>query len=103
MVLDLFKNLSDEGKLIVIESGIPLREQLKDVDWSQMVILANGKKVTPDYEPSEEDYLVIRRLHGSTAVVAWIAIVVAIVGGIAAGITAYNAKRQQKKMKEMQE
>lgn len=105
MVLDLYKNLSDNGELIVIESGISLREQLKGVDWSQLVILANGKKVSPDYEPTPEDYLVIRRIPGSSAaaVFAVIAIVVAVVSGVAAGINAYRVKKQQKKLKEMQE
>ena len=103
MVLDLFKNLSDNGELIVIESGKALRDQLLGVDWSEMVILANGRKVSPDYEPHEDDYLVIRRLHGSTAVVAWIAIAVAVIGGIAAGVSVYKAKQQQRKLKELQE
>ena len=105
MVLDLYKNLSDNGELIVIESGIPLREQLKGVDWSELVILANGKKVGPDYEPTTEDFLVIRRIPGSSAatVFAVIAIVVAAVSGIAAGINAYKVRKQQKKLKEMQE
>ena len=105
MVLDLYKNLSDNGELIVIESGISLREQLKGVDWSQLVILANGKKVSPDYEPTPEDYLVIRRIPGSSAatVFAVIAIVVAVASGVAAGINAYKVRKQQRKLKEMQD
>lgn len=105
MVLDLFKNLSDNGQLVTIESGTPLREQLKGLDWSQLVILANGKKVSPDYEPTPEDYLVIRRIPGSSAatVFAVIAIVVAVASGVAAGINAYKIRKQQKRLKEMQE
>ena len=106
MVLDLFKNLSDNGQLITIESGIPLREQLKDVDWSQLVILANGKKVDPDYAPTMEDFLVIRRVPegiSASTVFAIIAVVVAAVSGIAAGINAYKVRKQQAKLKELQE
>ena len=105
MVLDLYKNLSDNGELIVIESGIPLREQLKGVDWSQLVILANGKKVSPDYEPTPEDYLVIRRIPGEYAstIIAVVAIVVAVASGVAAGINAYKVRKQQRKLKEMQD
>lgn len=105
MVLDLYKNLSDNGELIVIESGISLREQLKGVDWSQLVILANGKKVSPDYEPTPEDYLVIRRIPGEYAstIIAVVAIVVAVASGVAAGINAYKVRKQQKRLKEMQE
>lgn len=106
MVLDLFKNLSDNGQLITIESGIPLREQLKDVDWSQLVILANGKKVGPDYAPTMEDFLVIRRVPegiSASTVFAIIAVVVAAVSGIAAGINAYKVRKQQAKLKELQE
>ena len=105
MVLDLFKNLSDNGQLITIESGKALREQLKGLDWSHLVILANGRKVSPDYEPEADDYLVIRRIPGSSAatVFAVIAIVVAAVSGIAAGINAYKVRKQQKRLKEMQE
>ena len=105
MVLDLFKNISDNGEIIVIESGTPLREQLKGLDWSQLVILANGRKVSPDYEPKADDYLVIRRIPGSSVatVFAVIAIVVAAVAGVAAGINAYKMRKQQAKLKEMQE
>lgn len=105
MVLDLYKNLSDNGEIIVIESGIPLREQLKDVDWKELIILANGRKVSPDYEPKVDDYLVIRRIPGSSAatVFAVIAVVVAAIAGVAAGVNAYKVKKQQAKMKEMQE
>ena len=105
MFLDLYKNLSDDGKLIMIESGIPLNEQIKEDDWSQFVILANGRKVAPDYAPSQEDYIVIRRIPGAsaTAVFAWVAIVVAVASGVAAGVSIYRAKQQQKKLREMQE
>ncbi len=97
--------MSDDGQLITIESGISLREQLKGLDWSQLVILANGKKVSPDYEPQMDDYLVIRRIPGASASAAFaiIAIVVAAVAGVAAGINAYRVRKQQRKLKEMQD
>ena len=103
MFLDFYNNLSDNGKLIIIESGRPLRDQIKEVDWSQYVILANGRKVSPDYTPADDDFLMMRRIPGSTAVIAWVAIISAVVAGIASGVSIYKAKMQQKKLREMQE
>ena len=103
MFLDFYNNLSDNGKLIIIESGRPLRDQIKEVDWSQYVILANGRKVSPDYTPVDDDFLMMRRIPGSTAVIAWVAIISAVVAGIASGVSIYKAKMQQKKLRELQE
>ena len=69
------------------------------INFEEFIILKNGERLTPDYEVREDDIIYIRKLpKGTTAAI--VMAVVGVVAAVGAGVYSYI---QQKKINDMNE
>lgn len=69
------------------------------INFEEFIILKNGERLTPDYEVREDDLIYIRKLpKGTTAAI--VMAVVGVVAAVGAGVYSYI---QQKKINDMNE
>ncbi len=69
------------------------------INFEEFIILKNGERLTPDYEVREDDIIYIRKLpKGATAAI--VMAVVGVVAAVGAGVYSYI---QQKKINDMNE
>ncbi len=104
----IYKDLSDAYDLINIEEGIPLRESLMGfvpLDENTLIIV-NGKRVTPSYEPEKSDKIIIRRLPSEPITMLIVGIIMSVISiGVGVGVGLYTAgmKKDLDALKEKME
>lgn len=78
-----------------------LRDQIKNINWDNAVILRGGFRLNADYEVQPDDIIYIRKTPSAMTTVAIIAGVTAIVaGGVALGVSIYNNKKAAAEMEK---
>ena len=81
-----------------------IKDHIKNVDWENSIILKGGYRIDENYEVQPDDVIFIRKTPTSDPVSWAIGLgALAIIGaGISVGISIYNAKVADEKMKEAQ-
>lgn len=95
-----YKDFSDSKEIFKIESGKTIKESFSSIEnWQNIKIFVNGKEENENYITKENDIIVLRTIPHMTG--AAIAIgVLAIGAGVAAGVMAYKAKKDQRRMQK---
>lgn len=81
-----------------------IKDHIKNVDWENSIILKGGYRIDENYEVQPDDVIFIRKTPTSDPVSWAIGLgALAVIGaGISVGISIYNAKVADEKMKEAQ-
>lgn len=83
-----------------------IKDNIKNVDWENSVILKGGYRIDENYEVQPDDVLYIRKtptIATALAVTAIVVGVVALVGtGVAVGVSIYNNKKAMAAMEDAQ-
>ena len=80
-----------------------LRDHVQGVNWENSIILRGGYRVDADYEVRPDDIVYVRKTPAAATTVAIVAIAaVAITAGVATGVSIYQQKQAEKKMKAAQ-
>ena len=77
---------------ITIKANGKLKNILPEVDFSHSLVLKAGNRLDVEYECTPDDVLYIRKVPGSTAAVAVIAIVIAVVAIGSKGVVRHDEK-----------
>ena len=96
-LLNIYDTINNEHKTLVANGK--LKDILPDVDFNLSLILKAGNRVSKEYVVTKNDVLYIRKMPGSTAVIAGIAITCAVVAvGVGIGSAIYaNIKSEEAK------
>lgn len=98
-LINIYNQISNEHK--EIRAIGKLSDILPDFDFTHSIILRAGERVTPDVFLDDDDVIYLRVIPGSTAVVATIAIVSAVIAvGVGIGAAIYaNQQSEEAKAK----
>ncbi len=100
-LLNIYNTIDNTHETLVANGR--LKNILPDVDFNHSLVLKAGNRLSGEYEVTEEDVLYVRKVPGSTAVVAVIAIVTAIIAiGVGVGSAIYAKKQSEKAKQEME-
>lgn len=100
-LLNIYDTVSN-GHSTIKATG-KLKDILPEVDFSHSLVLKAGNRLNGDYEVTEEDVLYIRKVPASTAVIAGIAIVCAVIAvGVGVGSAIYAKKQSEEAKKQME-
>lgn len=97
----IYKDFSDAYETRITKPNFPVKINFRDIDFSNKIIIANGKSVNPDYIVQDGDIIIIRSVPHAATTIATIAIISAIIAGTAlvagavyVGYQLYKLKKQ---------
>lgn len=100
-LLNIYNTINNTHETIVANGR--LKDILPDVDFNHSIVLKAGNRVSGEYMVTEEDVLFVRKVPGSTAVLAGIAIVCAVIAvGVGVGSAIYAKKQSEEAKKQME-
>lgn len=100
-VINVFNSISHEKK--IIEGNGKLKYLVSGIDFKHSIMLKAGNRIDENYEVTPEDVLYVRLIPGSTAVMATIAIVTAVVAvGVGVGTAIYANKLSDEAKEKME-
>jgi len=98
-LINIYNTVSNEHSQIKALGKI--KDVLPDYDFSKCICIKAGEKINPEYVIKEDDVLYLRTVPGSSAAVAiTIAVISVVVAGVAIGVSyqqSQEAKAQQEK------
>lgn len=103
MKITIYKGLGFAHETAEVEAGKPLRESLPGIDFAHAAVVVNAVKSDGFYKPKESDGIMVRVLPQDpvvATVLGIISIVLAVAGGIAAGVVAYQQKKELERQQE---
>lgn len=81
-----------------------LKDHIKNVDWKNSLILKSGYRIDENYEVKPDDIIYVRKTPADATALAITAVVVGVIafigGGVAVGVSIYNAKQAEKAMED---
>lgn len=100
-LINVYDTVSNESR--AVKANGKLRNIFPEIDFSHSLVIKAGNRLSGDYEVQPEDVLYVRKVPGSTAVVAGISIFLAVVAiGVGVGSAIY-AKRKSDEAKAAME
>ena len=94
-LINIYNTISNEHSKFKANGKI--KDVLPEFDYSKAMLLKAGERITEDYEIKEDDVIYVRLIPGSTAAVA---ITIAVIGVVAAGVSIGVSVAAQKKAKD---
>ena len=100
-LLNIYNTIDNTHETIVANGR--LKDILPDVDFNHSLVIKAGNRLSGEYMVTEEDVLYVRKVPGSTAVIAGIAIVCAVIAvGVGVGSAIYAKKQSEEAKKQME-
>lgn len=100
-LLNIYNTIDHTHETLVANGR--LKDILPDVDFNHALVIKAGNRLNGEYIVSEDDVLYIRKVPGSSAVIAVIAIVCAVVAvGVGVGSAIYAQKASKKAEEQME-
>lgn len=100
-LINIYDTVSND--ITAIKANGRLKNILTDIDFSHSLVLKAGEKLSGDYEVQPEDVIYIRKIPGSTAVMAGIAIAFAVIAvGVGVGSAIYAKRASDEAKAEME-
>ena len=99
MKASLFKEFSNREEIVLIQAGKTVAENFPGVDFTNAIVLVNGKEAAPGQVVLEGDTVMIRTLPGvaATVTVLAIAFTAAVIAG---GAYIYKMRKEMDAMEE---
>lgn len=100
-LINIYNTVSNEHT--TIKANGKLKDILPEYNFDKTIFLKAGNKINQDYKVTEEDIIYARVVPGSTAAIAVVAIVCAVVAvGVGVGSAIYAKQQSEEAKKEME-
>lgn len=100
-LINIFNSVSNEHSKI--EACGKIKDVLPDYDFTKAIIIKAGEKLTPEYEIKKDDVLYVRTVPGSaTAVAVTLAVVAIVAAGVSVGVALYQDHAAKEAMEKAQ-